>query len=129
MFIRRQNTTYPAPVVSKENHGPRILAITGTITMFALVVFLARLYVRAFVLRKIGPDDYVISISMVSSTTLSENSIFANKLALSRGNFWSICFGGASRNWKAHYRSSHFYELHCNIGIVLVASSSYDTRN
>jgi hypothetical protein len=50
--------------LSYDNKG-EILSITGTFTAIAFVVVLARIYVRAFMLRVFGPDDYIIVLSMV----------------------------------------------------------------
>jgi hypothetical protein len=64
MFLARQALP-PMPMISPayaaEDHGKRILAITGTITGVSLVVVSMRIYVRAVMLKTFGSDDYTVS--------------------------------------------------------------------
>lgn len=52
--------------VSLETRGTFILTITSFFTAFACSAVLARLYVRAFMLKRVGIDDYILIIAMVS---------------------------------------------------------------
>ncbi|KAE8351516.1 integral membrane family protein [Aspergillus coremiiformis] len=52
-----------------ENQGPRILAGTTIPTMFALLTVMARMYVRMFVIRNVGLDDYTMVLTMALSLT------------------------------------------------------------
>lgn len=56
----------PLPVFSDPNSdkGSKILAITGSFTAFACLVVMMRLYVRTFMLKTIGADDYVMIVAM-----------------------------------------------------------------
>ena len=55
-----------ADSTSENNtNAPRILALHGFLTGFALVVVLARMYVRSMILKTVGTDDYLIIASMV----------------------------------------------------------------
>ncbi|KAJ4339180.1 hypothetical protein N0V87_003354 [Didymella glomerata] len=53
------------PVPPNEDQGPVILGATLTVTIAALVTMLTRLYVRIFMLRHTGWDDYVMISAMV----------------------------------------------------------------
>lgn len=62
-FPRQEGiTTVP---VDNSTNAPSILAVNGVFCFFALVVVLARLYVRAFILKHVGIDDYLIMAAMV----------------------------------------------------------------
>ncbi|KAF7622177.1 hypothetical protein F9C07_8209 [Aspergillus flavus] len=50
-----------------ENQGPRILAATTITTVFALLTVLARMYVRLFIIRNVGLDDYTMILTMALS--------------------------------------------------------------
>ncbi|RLL96931.1 hypothetical protein CFD26_103155 [Aspergillus turcosus] len=47
------------------NRGPSILIATSIVTVSAFLSVLARLYVRVFVIRNVGADDYVMLLTMV----------------------------------------------------------------
>ncbi|KAF4222195.1 hypothetical protein CNMCM8980_010508 [Aspergillus fumigatiaffinis] len=48
-----------------ENRGPVILAATSIVTISALLTVLARMYVRVFMIRNVGADDYTMALTMV----------------------------------------------------------------
>ncbi len=48
-----------------STNAPSILAINGLFTGFTLLVILARIYVRAFMMKTFGPDDYLVVAAMV----------------------------------------------------------------
>ncbi|KNG83679.1 integral membrane family protein [Aspergillus nomiae NRRL 13137] len=50
-----------------ENQGPRILAATTVTTVFALLTVMARMYVRLFIIRNVGLDDYTMILTMMLS--------------------------------------------------------------
>lgn len=50
-----------SPEFAAEDHGKRILAITGTITGVSFLVVFLRVYVRAVMLKTVGSDDYTVS--------------------------------------------------------------------
>jgi len=68
MFLARQAPP-PLPMISPEfaaeDHGKRILAITGTITGVSLAVVVLRVYVRAVMLKTLGSDDYTMMAAML----------------------------------------------------------------
>jgi hypothetical protein len=64
-FVIERQADSTTPVDTTSN-APSILAINGTFMTFALLVVLARIYVRTFMLRTVGSDDYVIMAAMVS---------------------------------------------------------------
>lgn len=47
-----------------EDHSPTILGITGTFCCLSLVMVSLRIYVRAFVLRSLGKDDWTMVATM-----------------------------------------------------------------
>ncbi|KAJ5570964.1 hypothetical protein N7535_004624 [Penicillium sp. DV-2018c] len=49
------------------NQGPRILIATAITTVAALTVVLARFYVRIFLIRNVGWDDYAMGLTMLLS--------------------------------------------------------------
>lgn len=49
-----------------ENNGPRILGIVGFLTAFTLATVLLRIYVRIWMTKTMGTDDYTMVASMVS---------------------------------------------------------------
>lgn len=53
-----------------ESRGPVIIGITAAFTGLAGVLVLARMYVRAFMLRTLGTDDWIIMIAMVCKLEL-----------------------------------------------------------
>lgn len=68
MIIARQSAAAsPAfPPVSNESHGSQILGIIGSFTTCAFLAVIARLYVRAVMLKTVGYDDYFMVLAMVS---------------------------------------------------------------
>ena len=50
-----------------DNQGPRILIATAITTAAALIVVCARFYVRIFLIRNVGWDDYVMGLTMLLS--------------------------------------------------------------
>jgi hypothetical protein len=49
------------------NQGWRILLATGITTFVALFIVLARFYVRIFIIRNVGWDDYTMALTMLLS--------------------------------------------------------------
>ncbi|PWY88511.1 hypothetical protein BO70DRAFT_310345 [Aspergillus heteromorphus CBS 117.55] len=49
------------------SQAPKILTATSITTMFALATVLARLYVRVFIIRNVGLDDYTMVLTMALS--------------------------------------------------------------
>ena len=65
MYLRRQEPALPDfGSGANDNHGNAILAITGATTAFACTVVLARLYVRAVMLKTFGADDWSMVVAM-----------------------------------------------------------------
>ncbi|KAL1960574.1 hypothetical protein VTO42DRAFT_7153 [Malbranchea cinnamomea] len=48
-----------------ENKGPPILAIMWVLTMFTALLVAVRLYIRVFMLRRFGLDDWLVLISII----------------------------------------------------------------
>jgi len=73
MYLVRQAAPGPPKFgpVSMTSRGKSILGITGFFTGFACTVVLARLYVRTFMLKTVGIDDYIMIVAMVSPQPLT----------------------------------------------------------
>lgn len=55
-----------APVYDyTENNGSEIVGIASFLTAFSLVIVLLRLYVRVWMTKTMGTDDYTMVVSMV----------------------------------------------------------------
>jgi hypothetical protein len=48
-----------------ENKGPEVLVSCTVVTVVALILVVARMYVRVKVVKSVGLDDYAILASMV----------------------------------------------------------------
>lgn len=58
--------SWPEPnYVNPETRGPRLLITQLIFVPLALLVLLARLYVRIFVVRRAGWDDWMMAMAMV----------------------------------------------------------------
>lgn len=49
-----------------ENNGPHILAVIGFLMGFGMLVVLLRVYVRVFMTKTMGADDYIMVAAQVS---------------------------------------------------------------
>jgi hypothetical protein len=62
-MVMPDHQSAPEPDV---NMGPVLLVVTGTVTGVALIVMIARIWVRRVMLRQLGPDDWFMLGAMVS---------------------------------------------------------------
>lgn len=60
------------PHIAQQNKGPTIVAICSTLTTIATFFVVGRLYVRSKILSRVGLDDYLIIISIVSALPTTE---------------------------------------------------------
>lgn len=49
-----------------QNNGSQIMAVVGFLMGFGMLVVLLRVYVRVFMTKTMGPDDYVMVAAQVS---------------------------------------------------------------
>ena len=56
----------PYPGWAEEDKGPLLLGVMGTMTGLALVFVVARVYCRLISLGRLGFDDYILILSVVS---------------------------------------------------------------
>ena len=71
-IARRQTAPKPAPVsdaYKAENNTPVLFAANGTFYALAMLIVCLRLYVRAKIIKTIGPDDYVMVVAAVCLST------------------------------------------------------------
>ncbi|KAL2068836.1 hypothetical protein VTL71DRAFT_15174 [Oculimacula yallundae] len=69
-ILKRQKFLTEEPPIfanPNENNGGKIVALSGTLTAFALFAVMLRMYVRTFMLKTVGGDDYVMILAMVCS--------------------------------------------------------------
>ncbi|KAH6679760.1 hypothetical protein B0J14DRAFT_305982 [Halenospora varia] len=71
MYLARQAPPPPPDFGPNalESHGKMILGITGGFTAFATLVVALRMYVRAVILKTMGPDDYVMIFATLCSVS------------------------------------------------------------
>ncbi|KFX93213.1 hypothetical protein V490_04954 [Pseudogymnoascus sp. VKM F-3557] len=53
-----------------ENNGPQILAVAGFLMGFGMLVVLLRVYVRIFMTKTMGADDYIMVVAQVFSVAV-----------------------------------------------------------
>jgi len=56
----------PLPSNPDENAGPQILGATYATTCFAFVTVVARFYVRTFMVKALGYDDFFMALAMAT---------------------------------------------------------------
>lgn len=54
--------------IADQNKGPNILVPMWALTIVTLVMVVARIWIRSQVVKNMGPDDWLIMVSMVRST-------------------------------------------------------------
>ena len=54
--------------IADQNKGPNILVPMWALTIVTLVLVVARIWIRSQVVKNMGPDDWLIMVSMVRST-------------------------------------------------------------
>jgi hypothetical protein len=73
MYLTRQApASFDFGPVSNDSHGKSIMGITGFFTAFACTAVIFRMYMRIFMLKMVGADDYVMLVAMVRINTLLE---------------------------------------------------------
>lgn len=60
--------TGPSPYDHTENNGPQILAVVGCLMTIGLITVILRVYVRVFMTKTMGADDYVMIAAAVSTS-------------------------------------------------------------
>lgn len=64
-LVSRQAMPPVDPSLPNTTKAPRILSSVGFLTGIAAVIVALRSYVRVWVLKLFGPDDYIMLIAMV----------------------------------------------------------------
>jgi hypothetical protein len=72
LFPRQYSTTQDYEARDKE---PLFLAVVVTLASVALLTFLLRAYTRGVVLRGLGIDDWLISITAVSNMAVDDQDL------------------------------------------------------
>lgn len=68
----------PLPSNPDENAGPQILGVILGTTSVALVTVLARFYVRTFMVKALGWDDFFMGLAMAEVRSLNPEEDTAN---------------------------------------------------
>lgn len=68
-----QDIIEPYPGWAQEDKGTRILAVTGAMTSIAFLFVAARLYSRMISIGRMGYDDYIVIVCIVSRTPRAAN--------------------------------------------------------
>jgi hypothetical protein len=71
-MIARQAAPAPGGPLDQSTNAPSILAINGFFAGFTTLIILARVYVRAIMLKTVGTDDYLIILATVSSSRMHQ---------------------------------------------------------
>lgn len=69
-FLSERQAAPATPEYKDESYAGNLLAIHGTFCGVALLSVLLRLYVRIFMLKSLGTDDYLIVAASVSSIVI-----------------------------------------------------------
>jgi hypothetical protein len=56
--------------MEQDNKGPTILTVMWAVTTVAVIFVIARVYTRIVVVKNLGVDDFLITLSMVADTRL-----------------------------------------------------------
>ncbi|TVY45507.1 hypothetical protein LSUB1_G000863 [Lachnellula subtilissima] len=126
MFLSRQS---PAPVdsgpVSTDSHGAKILGITSFFTAFACTAVILRVYVRIFMLKMMGADDYVMLVAMVCSVAVLTFVVLEVQLGVGEhfGNPHLMMNYGQIVHWSYHHAWILIIGITCvkiSVGIFLL---------
>jgi hypothetical protein len=74
LLLKRQTSDASAQYKNDNNSGA-LLAIHGTFCGAAVLTVVLRLYVRIFMLKSLGVDDYIMLAAAVSSPTCAAGAM------------------------------------------------------
>ncbi|KAG9778586.1 hypothetical protein KCU88_g4257, partial [Aureobasidium melanogenum] len=112
-----------SPQYKNESNTGNLMAIHGTFCGLAVVTVLLRLYVRIFMLKSLGADDYIMVAATVSSPASSR---FLERMEPSR----KLQFGGmhADKAWGAGPRGRDPGTLIFNCGTDISANWDFELK-
>jgi hypothetical protein len=105
----------PDPTVDlNQNKGPGLMVVAIVLPSLSTFIVCIRLYVRLFVVRSCGRDDYLILASSVSPMVLSQLDVFSFKIGHSyhgcriHNNFYILGHGTTCTHTRPpfHFRSN-----------------------
>lgn len=64
-LVSRQETPSPDPSLPNTTKAPCTLGVVSFLTGIAAVIVTLRSYVRAWILKRFGPDDHIMLVAMV----------------------------------------------------------------
>ncbi|KAJ5747750.1 uncharacterized protein N7511_009446 [Penicillium nucicola] len=99
------------------DQGWRILLATGITTAVALLIVLARFYVRIFIIRNVGWDDYTMALTMLLS--LSGFAIIVPEVKYGAGRHTAYVLETASKAMHLNFATQGIYLW--AIGLVKVS--------
>ena len=103
-LIQRQAGPSFSPEQIAYTNAPQILAISGSFFAAAAVIVILRCYVRIFMLKVFGLDDYIMVLAMACIPRILLNHWLTNK-ALLRSNVRLLQAG--NRLWPGEAHSGH----------------------
>ena len=75
----RQTTPVPLdPAWIAEDNRPNLFAITGIFLILSILAVILRIYVRISIIKKLGPDDYVMVAALVCNSVAQVLSMSRN---------------------------------------------------
>lgn len=69
-FLSERQAAPPTPEYKDESYAGNLLAIHGTFCGLAVLSVILRLYVRVFMIKSVGADDYIMVAAAVSASSI-----------------------------------------------------------
>jgi hypothetical protein len=69
-FLSERQAAPATPEYKDESYAGNLLAIHGTFCGVALLSVILRLYVRVFMIKSVGVDDYIMVAASVSTSSI-----------------------------------------------------------
>jgi hypothetical protein len=129
MYLPRQVSPLNFGDVLLANHAESIMTITGFFTIFACSVVLARLYVRAVMLKTFGIDDYIMTVAMVPQTHQISPSSKLTIVGLFGNSICLFCGRNQAGSWGAYGKPPSDEQFQHDIALVLFPQLAAGHRN
>lgn len=108
----------PSPEYCAENNSAEILGIAGGLMSAAAVVVLLRMYVRIFMLKSVGSDDYVMISALLMAVGTFICFVGETHYAIGRH---TACIG--PYDFEMYARWQYFHSIWVMAGVILVKIS------
>ena len=101
LILRQAGPSFSPEQIAYTN-APQILAISGSFFAAAAVIVILRCYVRIFMLKVFGLDDYIMVLAMACIPRIRLNHLLTDE-ALLRSDVRMLQAGNRLRPGEAHY--------------------------